>query len=79
MCNNSFHLNFLQFYAPWCGHCKKLEPIWNHVAQTLYDTDIRVGRVDGTRFTFLAAHYKIQGFPTIMLYVLSCNIFYLFL
>ncbi|KAB7496918.1 Protein disulfide-isomerase TMX3 [Armadillidium nasatum] len=54
------------FYAPWCGHCKKLEPIWNHVAQTLYNTEIRTGKVDCTRFTGLATHFKIKGFPTIM-------------
>ncbi|KAL7644407.1 UNVERIFIED_CONTAM: hypothetical protein RMT77_005238 [Armadillidium vulgare] len=56
----------IMFYAPWCGHCKKLEPIWNHVAQTLYNTEIRTGKVDCTRFTGLATHFKIKGFPTIM-------------
>ncbi|XP_075225053.1 thioredoxin-related transmembrane protein 3 [Lycorma delicatula] len=56
----------VMFYAPWCAHCKRLEPIWAHVAQALYNTNIRVGRVDCTRFTNLATEFNIAGFPTIM-------------
>ncbi|XP_066959034.1 protein disulfide-isomerase TMX3 isoform X2 [Macrobrachium rosenbergii] len=56
----------IMFYAPWCGHCKKLEPVWNHVAHALYGTDIRVGRVDCTRFTAVATEFVVKGFPTIM-------------
>ncbi|XP_059489335.1 protein disulfide-isomerase TMX3 [Neocloeon triangulifer] len=56
----------VKFYAPWCAHCKRLEPIWNHVAQTLHNTNIRVGKVDCTRFTAVATELKISGFPTIM-------------
>ncbi|KAK7083970.1 Protein disulfide-isomerase tmx3 [Halocaridina rubra] len=56
----------IMFYAPWCGHCKKLEPIWNHVAHALYGTDIRVGRVDCTRFTAVATEFVVKGFPTVM-------------
>lgn len=55
----------VMFYAPWCGHCKRLEPIWGHVAQALYRTNIRVGRVDCTRFTGLAKEFGVNGFPTI--------------
>lgn len=56
----------MQFYAPWCGHCKKLEPIWKHVSQSLTDFPIRVGKVDCTRFTTVATELNIRGFPTIM-------------
>jgi len=56
----------MQFYAPWCGHCKKLEPIWKHVAQSLADVPVRVGRVDCTRFTTVANEFNVRGFPTIM-------------
>uniref|UniRef100_A0A1B6MT86 Thioredoxin domain-containing protein n=2 Tax=Graphocephala atropunctata TaxID=36148 RepID=A0A1B6MT86_9HEMI len=56
----------VMFYAPWCGHCKRLEPVWGHVAQSLYNTNVRVGRVDCTRFTSLATKFEVTGFPTIM-------------
>ena len=56
----------MKFYAPWCGHCKKLEPVWKHVAQSLGDTPIRVARVDCTRFPKVATEFSIRGYPTIM-------------
>lgn len=56
----------VKFYAPWCGHCKKLEPIWKHVAQSLTSQPVRVGRVDCTKFTKVAQEFDIRGFPTIM-------------
>ncbi|XP_067135528.1 protein disulfide-isomerase TMX3 [Centruroides vittatus] len=56
----------VMFYAPWCGHCKNLEPIWNQVAQSLVDLEIRVGRVDCTRFTNVATEFGVHGFPTIL-------------
>uniref|UniRef100_A0A1B0DK03 Uncharacterized protein n=1 Tax=Phlebotomus papatasi TaxID=29031 RepID=A0A1B0DK03_PHLPP len=57
---------FVKFYAPWCGHCKRLEPVWSHVAQTLYNTNVRVGKVDCTRFTSVAQAFSINSFPTII-------------
>ncbi len=57
-----------QFYAPWCGHCKKLEPIWKHVDQSIAGKlPVRVGRLDSTRFTTVANEFNIRGFPTILL------------
>lgn len=58
----------VMFYAPWCGHCKRLEPVWGHVAQSLHKTHIRVARVDCTRFSSVAKEFSVGGFPTIKLY-----------
>ncbi|XP_014368865.2 protein disulfide-isomerase TMX3 [Papilio machaon] len=57
---------FVKFYAPWCAHCRRLEPIWAHVAQSLYNTAIKVAKVDCTRFPTVATHYKVRAYPTIM-------------
>ncbi|XP_018401055.1 PREDICTED: protein disulfide-isomerase TMX3 isoform X1 [Cyphomyrmex costatus] len=56
----------VMLYAPWCAHCKRLEPIWSHVAQHLHATPIRVGRVDCTRFSSVTTAFKIKVFPTIL-------------
>ena len=69
--SNLFSRNFFlifQFYAPWCGHCKKLEPIWKHVDQSLAGKlPVRIGRIDCTRFTSVATEFSIRGYPTILL------------
>ncbi|CAG4947443.1 unnamed protein product [Parnassius apollo] len=57
---------FVKFYAPWCAHCRRLEPVWAHVAQSLYNTPIKVAKVDCTRFTAVATHFKVRAYPTIM-------------
>ena len=57
----------VEFYAPWCGHCKQLEPIWNEVAEFLADKeDLVVAKIDAT--TNEVADIKVRSFPTIKLF-----------
>ncbi|CAG4950064.1 unnamed protein product [Colias eurytheme] len=57
---------FVKFYAPWCAYCSRLEPVWAHVAQGLYNSPIKVAKVDCTRFPAVASHFQVRAYPTIM-------------
>lgn len=56
----------VEFYAPWCGHCKSLAPEWAIAGDTFQPSDdIIIAAMDATEAPALAEHYQIQGFPTI--------------
>lgn len=54
----------VEFFAPWCGHCKNLEPHWKAAASELKGK-VKLGAVDATVHTNLAGRFNIRGFPTI--------------
>ncbi|XP_030242826.1 protein disulfide-isomerase A6 homolog isoform X2 [Drosophila navojoa] len=54
----------VEFYTPWCPHCKNLAPEWIKVAKELKGK-LKVGAVDASAHSELAAEYKVNGYPTI--------------
>ena len=54
----------VEFFAPWCGHCKNLAPHWANAATQLKGK-VKLGAVDATEHKVLASKFGIQGFPTI--------------
>uniref|UniRef100_A0A0R3RZ66 Thioredoxin domain-containing protein n=1 Tax=Elaeophora elaphi TaxID=1147741 RepID=A0A0R3RZ66_9BILA len=61
---------FVDFYAPWCAHCKRLTPVWEHVGHALADRQslVRVAKLDCTRYTNTASALNIRGYPTIIFF-----------
>jgi protein disulfide-isomerase-like protein len=54
----------IMFYAPWCGHCQKLHPTWEQVAQELRGA-VNVAALDAIDNEQAAQRFEIKGFPTI--------------
>jgi protein disulfide-isomerase A3 len=55
----------IEFYAPWCGHCKSLAPKYEDLAKKLQDEDgIVIAKMDATA-NDVPSQYSVQGFPTI--------------
>lgn len=54
----------IEFYAPWCGHCKKLAPVYDELGDKLANEDVEIVKFDATA-NDVPSPYEVRGFPTL--------------
>lgn len=60
---NSKNVWMVEFYAPWCGHCKRLQPEWEAAARQV--EGVNWAKVDCTVEQQICGQMGVRGYPTI--------------
>ncbi|KAI9793861.1 MAG: Protein disulfide-isomerase-like 2-2 [Peltula sp. TS41687] len=57
----------VEFFAPWCGHCKTLAPTYEELAQkfAFAGNKLSIAKVDADEHKMLGRRFGVQGFPTL--------------
>lgn len=64
-------ISFIEFFAPWCGHCKRLASTWESLGKKFLNNHrVNIVKVDCTLDTSkqLCNEQEVDGFPTLLLY-----------
>jgi len=57
----------VKYYAPWCGHCKSLAPIWTELGQYVEGLDdVVIAKMDSTQNEVTGV--SVKSYPTLIYY-----------
>ena len=64
---NSEEVWVVEFFAPWCGHCRNFEPEYNKLPGII-GKRVHIARIDGSKNQQFMGKYQVKGFPTVLLF-----------
>ena len=64
---NSQQVTVVDFWAPWCGPCRKLSPMLDEIATELGDS-VKFVKINADTNLETAKKYSVSGLPTILIF-----------
>lgn len=66
---NSDKTSFVKFYADWCGHCKKMLPEWEKLADSYADVDdVQIVKINSDISRSIGKRYNVDAYPSLKLF-----------
>lgn len=62
---------FVKFYAPWCGHCKRLAPVWDELESTVSAaglSNVHIAKINCDSERNSCSSQGVRGYPTLQMF-----------
>ena len=57
----------VEFWAPWCGYCRRISPVLDQVAEQ-FDGQLVVGKINIDEEPELEEQFEVEVIPTLFLF-----------